>query len=48
MSLAEAAPLLAGGVISIVLPDNTAAKQQAEDLARDVVGKPSSSPGASA
>lgn len=40
MSLAEAAPLLAGGFISIVLPDNTAAKQQAVDLVKEVVGQP--------
>ncbi len=48
MSLAEAAPLLAGGFMSIVLPDNTVAKQQAEDLAKDVVGQPAAKPGASA
>ncbi len=48
MSPAEAAPLLAGGFISIVLPDNTAAKQQAEDLVKDVVGQPAAKPGESA
>ena len=48
MSLVEAAPLLAGGFMSIVLPDNTAAKQQAVDLVKDVVGQPVAKQGASA
>jgi hypothetical protein len=48
ISLAEAAPLLAGGFMSIVLPDNTAAKQQAEGLAKEVVGQAAAKPGASA
>lgn len=48
MSLTEAAPLLAGGLVSIVLPDNTAAKQQAEDLAKEVVAQPATKPGTNA
>jgi phage tail protein X len=37
MSLAEAVPLLAGSLVSMVLPDNTAAKQHAEVVAQDIV-----------
>jgi len=48
MSLVEAAPLLAGGAMSIVLPDNSAAKQQAEALAKDVLDHVASKPGESA
>ena len=33
----EAAPLLTGAIVSIVLPDNTVAKQEAEVAAKDVV-----------
>jgi hypothetical protein len=35
----QAAPLLAAAVVSIVLPDNTAARSAAELLARDLVSK---------
>jgi len=48
MSLAEAAPLLAGGAMSIILPDNSTAKQQAEELAKDVVSGAAQKPGAGA
>ncbi len=48
MSLAEAAPLLAGGAMSIILPDNSTAKQQAEELAKDVVSGTARTPGAGA
>jgi len=37
MSLVEVAPLLAGAAMSIILPDNSLAKQQAEALTRDIV-----------
>jgi hypothetical protein len=46
ISLAEAVPLLAGGAMSIVLPDNSAAKQQAEQLAKEVVSEAALKPGA--
>jgi hypothetical protein len=48
MSLAEAAPLLAGGAMSIILPDNSTAKQQAEELAKDIVTGAAQKPGAGA
>jgi hypothetical protein len=48
MSLVEAAPLLAGGAMSIILPDNSTAKQQAEELAKDVVSQAAFKPGAGA
>ena len=36
----QAAPLLAGAAMSIILPDNTSAKQRAEELATSLVYKP--------
>jgi len=48
MSLVEAAPLLAGGAISIILPDNSVARQHAEELAKDVVSNTALKPGATA
>lgn len=37
LSLGAALPLLAGGITSILLPDNSVAKQDAQSFARDVV-----------
>jgi hypothetical protein len=36
MSLTEALPLLVGAVTSMLLPDNSSAKQEAVDLAKQV------------
>ncbi len=36
---AQAVPLLVGAVTSMLLPDNTGAKQQAEALAADAMAK---------
>ncbi len=38
LNWAQAAPLLAGAVASIVLPDNSAAKAEAETLVRGLAG----------
>jgi hypothetical protein len=37
INFAQAVPLLVGAIVSVVLPDNTHAKQDAESLARDVL-----------
>jgi hypothetical protein len=39
LSLAQAAPLLAGAIVSVALPDNTGAKAGAETLARGIVNE---------
>ncbi len=46
MNLATAVPLLSGAVVSMVLPDNTGAKQQAVVLAQDIVAQVSEKQGA--
>jgi hypothetical protein len=38
LSITQALPLLVGGVVSIVLPDNTAAKSDAESLTGELLG----------
>jgi hypothetical protein len=48
MNLVEAAPLLAGAAISIILPDNSVAKQEIEALTKEVVGQVAGASGASA
>jgi ABC-type branched-subunit amino acid transport system permease subunit len=37
LSFTQAVPLLIGAVVSAILPDNTQAKQEAENLSRDFV-----------
>jgi hypothetical protein len=39
LTIAAAIPLLTGAVVSIVLPDNSAAKQQATVVAQDIVAQ---------
>ncbi len=39
MNFFEAAPLLAGAAMSILLPDNSVAKQKVEELTKEVVGQ---------
>jgi hypothetical protein len=39
MTLVEAAPLLAGAAMSILLPDNSLVKQQAETFTKEVVAQ---------
>ena len=46
ISLAAAVPLLTGAAMSMVLPDNSAAKLQAEKLAQDVVAQAAETQGA--
>jgi type IV secretory pathway VirB2 component (pilin) len=48
ISLAMAAPLLAGAAMSIALPDNSGARQEAADLTKDVVDRMVGKPGAGA
>jgi hypothetical protein len=47
MGWAEAVPLLTGSAISMILPDNTAAKQQAVTVAADIVEQVTGQQGAS-
>jgi hypothetical protein len=37
VGLAEALPLLVGSIVSMALPDNTSAKQEAADLTKQIV-----------
>ncbi len=46
MSLAAAVPLVAGAAVSMVLPDNSGARQQATTLAQEVVAQISQKEGA--
>jgi hypothetical protein len=46
MGWAEAVPLLTGAAISMILPDNTAAKQQAVTVAAEIVNQVSGHQGA--
>ena len=41
----QAIPLLVGSAVSMVLPDNTGARQEAQQLASDVVSKITNSQG---
>jgi hypothetical protein len=48
MSFAAAVPLLTGAAISIVLPDNSVAKQQAAAVAQEIVAQVTAKEGAKA
>ena len=46
MSLAAAVPLLTGAAVSIVLPDNSVARQQAAAVAQQIVAQVTAKEGA--
>ena len=46
MSIAAAVPLLTGAAVSMVLPDNSAARQQAAAVAQEIVAQVTAKDGA--
>jgi hypothetical protein len=48
MTLGQAVPLLTGAAMSVILPDNSTAKQQAESLAKDMMAPPAPKNGGNA